>query len=1406
MIEHSQVLAAKGLNVDTHPSLVKEEDLYYLLNGDVQGKEGGESWFVQNQLGNDLCFQFPENYYLNGHIMLNNFEYVLFFCILDPLNEENVVDSEIGILNTEFCSYTKYVSDPCLGFRKDKPVRGKYKHSNKENDREIYFIDGWNDDRFLVLKEDGSYPKVHIGSKCDSCDYEEGETLDCNALRVNKQFNVPCLTLEPNLQGQLASGVYQAAIAFSDGENVFTDYYFSPAVKVWSEGSNIGLNLNISCIDSPFDYFSLILLTRTQESSLVVYRIGHYPLSNTTVSITNFENSTIISTEEAVTKTPIYDGSEHIETNGETLIKGKFRSEEILNYQPLANNIVVRWVEIKVPKEKAHLYPSFMRDEVYSINIEWYSRKAKSKGRFHIPGRVAEADDLIEYTADDYATNDIYEIKDCVGATLKKWQIENTASILNEYEVECKDCSGDVISKDGKMGYWEAENLTYPNTEMWGSLACQKIRHHRMPSHNLTHIHDNFTTQTIPANPEDCETINLPGGFSYEVCPSEQNIINEPECVNVLAIKLYNIEHPKKQNGDYDDDINGYRILIGDRNGNKTILHKGLLYNVWKDTSTEKVEILYPNYPFNDLNPDLFLSVIQNADNSTGSVPPPNGNYPKSYARDQFTYHSPDIHFRETRQEFGTELKVYGEEIGYIFGDFKDVYQHPQVKLGLGDTSGFAYGNYATQVNSVANYSKFEPLPNSFDLKSRFQIRTSQYLVPVNQLLSNGKKFNNWLRESSYYINLNRNLDDPQNMDVSRVFATEFGYLGTSSLPSYNYFNTVNRVVGGTDVPKNIQSVSYYGAVKIKQPDQYGSLDQILYRPVSCIKYVKLVSPPTPVYYVSDIIYGGDVYITKHSVLRKMPLFTQWLTDVPITTEYNYRNYRNVWYPRNWYDNQSQANDQYNLDGQDDVTSGPNKVTYGKFYVFVTGVAYFYCESEFIGDFREQDFTINGQFYPKIDYNDIARSDKIPYDNKFLYNFILLNNEVERVTQDLTPTKSDNDFLVIYSRKDDFQNAGNPWLSFPPLNYTLLPRTYGKFTGMHYTDQYSLFFAFENEILYSQINFNLTTNQGNSILLNQGDIFTNRLVKLSNEQSGYVGCVDPRSFVNTRYGTFFIDRYRKKLFKWNGQLEDVTGTMESWLNHYLNSDLPDYFTSLTAVFDNYTNNLYLSERSSRDNWTISYKPIINRFISFHSFLPEYYFSLPNSYMSSDFTGIWKHNKQGLYQSYYGVVYPFDIGLIINNGFKKQEYQSFELFSEWIKYTNFNEAIYVKNKFFDKIFAYNNNGSTGWMQVFLKDKNKRQDSLVQNAEANPIITEVSLVNDSVFRFNKFENIKPDTNTPSIQWSDSGVYYTPINVDPLINPRNRSDLKGSWLKLHFNVVNSEYKILSQLILPQVDNTTG
>lgn len=1404
-----KVFVSPKMNLDVHYSLLDNRDLVYLRNGDISGQEGNNnSWFVQNQLSNSICYPFPSQYEFCGEIKLDNFIYVLFFH--DPIGDT----SEIGTLDSNMCDYNLLIRAKCLNFNPDSPIRGVYKHNANQNDRRIYWVDGLNPNRYLDI--DRAMPMVLTSDFCVDCEKVYSEDLDCEKIKMIKNVKPPCSTLSVKTGGFLSSGVYQIGIGFGEDDLVLTDYYFSAPVKLFSEQNNLSLSVKIGCIgEQYFSQMQIILVTNTRESSLVVYKIGTFKSDNKTLTIVNLSNTTILSTSEALSKKVNYDKSFHIATNSETLLLGKHTQKEPMNYQIKANHIDVRWGEYKVKASESHKYPSLMRDEIYSLAIEWFDLQGKSRGKFHIPGPPPED---FQYTDDpvvilnplDVAPEDEWYEKntDCTLLPAKIFEVINTASVTSDLGIQCTDCDGPRLSRIGKMGYWQSRDFKYPSDEtIWEDLACQPIRHHRMPSHDKSHIYGDL----------------LPYGSGEDLKDVWQ--LDDNGCVNILGVILNNVQYPTNPDGTPDLDISGYRIHYGDRidTGNQTILHKGLLFNgrvqIISQTNGD-VEIIYPNYPYNDNNPDVFISTTQTNDQSGSENFTAVDNF--SYL-DTF-YHSPDIHYRESKREIGSYITEYTEEIGIVGGIFRPVYKHPSIALGKGGTpanSGLV--NYAYQADSISLFNKAYPLHNPFGnffYENNQNIIASQYLLPIKQNVriessDEVKKINNLFREESYYLRLQVGLYQTFE-DTTRILASEID-CGTSAqnddIIYYSSTDTVNR--GGTDKP--IQSVASMVGVKIRQPNQYADLETIKYLPMNeCIHRYKLTQDPednTPIFINNIKSTGGDVYISLHSILKKFPLFKEWLYDVPFDTEYNYREHRNIDFPRFWYDNLTQADDQYRLDCFSDINSGSDETARGKFYLFVNGILNFYCESQFVADYRESDITPNGSFYPRSTDEELFRSDKFTLPEKFLYNLTLLNEGIESGYQDLNPPLSDADFTVIYSQKDDIQSTGDRWLQFLPLNYHILPRIYGRFTHMHYIDEYSIFFVFENMILYSQVNFTQNTNEGNTIFLSQGDIFDNRLRKLSNEDSGYCGSVDPYSFINTRYGTFFVDRFRKKFFRWDGQLHDITGEMSSWLNKYLEHREIFHVNSLQAVYDNYTDKVYFTENVERslNRWTLSYKPKTDSFISFHDFIPERYLVTPNGFMSingSGTLGVWKHNIFGDYQRYYGIQYPFEVGFIVKDesNFKNVELQAIELFSEWIKYNNYGDSIYKKDKFFDKVFAYNNNGSTGLMNTYIKNKSNPLDTLKQNANnTSPLTIEITQTEDSIYRFNKFQSIRVDhDNQPLVTWDASGFKYTPVSVDSTINPINRSDIKGKWIKLNLiSSTNHEHKILVQLLSPDTDD---
>lgn len=1391
----NQFIATK-LNLDKHYTLLSSGDITYLLNGDIEGYESSnQNYFVQNQKSNELCIELEGYEFVGPGISIGNGEHVFF------ITGET---DQILLANLDTCSYEVWASGDCLGFNISYPIRGVYKYNSQKNTRSVYFIDGLNPNR--VIDIDLPFPQQKTTNDCETCEEEYNGLLDCDQIKINKDVVVPCISLDPNNQGQLSSGVYQVGFAWSQNGVVLSDFYFSDTMKVWSEKNNVGLTINLDCVDNnnAFSEYTLVLVSTTREGSLVLYKIGDYQFPTDTITITNLDNATVVDLSVATQKRVRPDKSKHIATNGETLLLGNSELSNTIPYQTQATGIQIGWQEIKVPKEIAHEYPSFMRDEVYDFAIEWFKTSGESVGKFHIPGR-AYTDDW-EYNPPSFpggaykeydlvdAEFNIYSNPDCEEEEVSAWQLTSTATVAGDFGGTCDECiTGTQYGKYGLMGYYECLDLTYPDdAAIWGELACQRIRRHRMPSHNLTHIYESggCTLQS---------TIQI-DDLGVETSVTGTTFV-EGDCINLLGIRVSGITPPLDINGDPIPDILGFRILYSKRDGNKSILHKGLLFNMRYekvgDPLDPQEQILYPVYPFNDRKPDIFLR----------DEPPTNwdlsedGRFPSWDSVKHYSYCSPDIYFKETKNEFGTELKIYTEEVGGIFGSINSLYKHPELSTfkGGGQVSSVNLQNYANTINLVGNFAKYTPILD--ELEQSWLINQSQYLLPIKQFFGN-TKVNNFLRETSYMmelqfpqraINIWPILSSQGNEDTSRFLASDL--VSVTDWEDINIEYCTNTYVDDLDDYYDIQAVSQYVGIKIRQPNQYGQVGSTTYIPVSACIETASVSGET------FILMGGDIYISKHSVLRKHPIYTDWLYDVPFDTLINYRNYRNVWYPRFFFDNQSlDYTTLYRFDNRYE-TGG---YVHGRFYVHISGVSQFWCESEFVGNYRESDIREQTQFYPNRNVPELTRSDRFRLEPIWLYNFALLSDSIDelRLTSNiglrnaLDPNYNLGQFIVHYSLKDDPQSAYDNWLSFPPLNYTVLPRIYGDFTGMHYLDQYSIVFEFENITLHSQEDYTLTINQGNSLFLAQGDIFSRRLRKWANEMTGYTGSVDPFFPINTRYGFIFYDRYRKTFFMWTDKLTPLND-LKSFLNNFNSNTNPDYSGSMISVYDNLTDKVYITDKET--GWTISFSPKIQGFVSFHSFVPDWYVPHYNTFLSIANNSLWKHNAEG-YQTYYGTNYPFEVEFVIKD-IKNNLLQDLNLFVDYIDYEGYNQIVQREDKFFTKAFIYNNKYSTGLLNLNLKDINNPNSS-IQNAET-PGTADVSQVEENTYRINKLESNQ--SGSPSIQFDSNGVTYTLTNINQNKSPLTKSKLMGRWFKAHLiDDENTDSKILVQLNLSQTDET--
>ena len=1526
-------LVSNTLNLDQHYNLLNNQ-LTYLLNGDISDFGTNGNTFVQNARGNDLCFNNPD-YVFKGSIKLDKDQFALFFKTLDSY--------EIGILDSTCCAYVPILTHKCLNLESE--ISGTFNFSN--GSRVIYWRDGINPLRYLNLDE---CPERDVISDCKDCERVYG-SFNCDSLNIFKCVPCPQIKLTKTT-GNLPNGVYQVALAYYDDKSRYSQYYIYPETITFhtnnQANNSFGINLEIlGCIDG-FDKFEVVLISHRNDRATLAQRVGVYDSYTDNILISEIDpvSAVPISFETLFSKKANYKDAKFITSNNEMLVLGGVMENGKVNYQPQAKKIKSKWLNKKVPAKDAHKYKSFMRGEVYPFYIRGVRCTGEVTEWFHIPSDAeekikttnpsywdiiqAEAPLTVDYfekddtcdpkikkywqlydtsrvtadiidntpvcvrirdgvyyhfenncdaenpavsyegiynyleitvlnkycepvpSAQDISIDVTYESSSCGGGTTLNtithtlltgqssfiypyvaYQLEdcgtgsclpfsqtiiskaNLVSYLPECDGTCEErpyCEG-IIEREGDFAYWESE-LTYPdNPCVWCQrtnptgefydpygLSCQNIRYHKFPENcNAPHYTD-----------VDC---------------------NGTEFVYILDIEFSNIQPFLDKDGNVIEDITGYEIGVGDRTNHKSILHKGLIYNMWEETLSDCTTSYYANYPFNDLNPDPFLSQETVHDGDTLNPNDDDGFEPATeYAQDRFQYISPDISY--IQDDSGSYLQIYQEANGTLSGSYHLTPEFPKVVfltnlayqigsvlvalafVGIAAPAAFALQAYTTYINSLLNllspigyaltyycrsvYKKWN-CNNVIIGNIRRKIDWSQYMLPIRQY-ADTDKINNFQRESGLYLKLHANILDPSLTDNSR-------FLLSDNMCKVQ-FSECSTIMG-----KEAQTSSYYAGVKVDNPNQYGDLGSHAIRTIQQCFNADSV----------HIKNGGDIYVTKHKYIRKFPFFTNLPIGLPDKSDYSTSPYFNVWKPRFWMDTQDQDifagalsstgldvlvasltdSHSWNFDKvnkkigsesceeSDDNTCRFNTVTLrhnGKFYTYVIGEAHYWAESEFIGDYRElneiPESNIDRDIYSKINYRTIQYPELFLYDLTYHWKGLNSNGTVSDKYLDcckLTDKYYKN--RIAYSQKSDPLSISNNWLNFRAESIQQFDLKEGEMTVLKAIDTYNLFIGFEDAVYITQADESLYADS-TTIYIGTPNIFERRLKKVSDDVTGYGGCIDPDSVIPTRYGVFWFDRKRKKFLNYSNDLKDITSPMQVWFNDWMNDEI-------YGVFDNYSDNLYYTSKNQRADcsWTLSYKPKAQGFISFHSFIPDYYIGSSNNFFSVKNNGIWKHNSNK-YQNYYGNIEKFEVGININHNFAQSILQSIELHSEFYttkRVDGYDCKIYDFNKFFDEAFVYNHLHGTGSQKILLKEKNNENHYLVQNVSD---YLEATYVEDFTFRLNGFKN----------RTVEQPTYCLKAMTNKTVKPFKENGLiRGKWYNLHLiSNTTDVHKILVELNL--------
>jgi hypothetical protein len=655
---------------------------------------GGDVGIIGNEPANKLCTNAP--YTIIGQVRITS-EYWAVYSTDD-------VNSEIGLFKEDSCTYTTIVNDPCLNFKKSNLVIGTAKE-NFDCSYQLYWIDSLNPDRTMNIGDirlgpfDQPWPGVpyvcediNTDPDCYECSPKTPYQLDCEEIRLAKLVRVPCVTIHKGASGgSLQNGSYYAVVAYTINGQRYSDYYTPSEVQPLFDHDNLSgsLEITVTNLDSKtFDEFELVIV-RTINQQTSAKSIGFYNTRGTVSILLDYINEALPSVpiETIPLRSPAYEKSDGLFVNGPYMLRTGPRTKFDFNYQPLANQIDTEWVMVEQAPNyyrKGGNDTGYMRDEQYAFWIRWVYNTGERSSSYHIPGRAKEIDRELNPDGTDIAplatgSADNIEYRQHIdqgGPYIAPaiWESVNTAYTNNApIASNAPFIPGNIIAV-GKMGYWEStERYADDKPEIWNASYhswsdpgnntfdfCGKpIRHHKMPADIVNVSKTNSTGDD---------------GFSRV---RVNGII--PVAIRVLGVQFKNIKCPVDNYGVAIPGIVGYEILRSSREGNKTIIAKGILNNMRSYTDANDETVYYQNYPYNSRQADPSLTSVSWTNDSNWND---SSNFLTGVSDSLFTFHSPDTQFKNPFLS-SQELRLYGEvgSNNNVVGNFEPVDKHPEHKL-----------------------------------------------------------------------------------------------------------------------------------------------------------------------------------------------------------------------------------------------------------------------------------------------------------------------------------------------------------------------------------------------------------------------------------------------------------------------------------------------------------------------------------------------------------------------------------------------------------------------------------------------------------------------------------------------------------------------------------------------------
>lgn len=387
---------------------------------------------------------------------------------------------------------------------------------------------------------------------------------------------------------------------------------------------------------------------------------------------------------------------------------------------------------------------------------------------------------------------------------------------------------------------------------------------------------------------------------------------------------------------------------------------------------------------------------------------------------------------------------------------------------------------------------------------------------------------------------------------------------------------------------------------------------------------------------------------------------------------------------------------------------------------------------------------------------------------------------------------------IYYSQQSFQEEKADNYRIFLPNNYRDIEGETGEITNIFRL--YSNLFVHTKEGLWKmgrkyqeRVTDNIVS------FIGTGSYFETPPDKVVDDDTGNsAGTQHKWSGIKTPNGYFFVSANQKKIYQFTGEsLKPISDLgLSNWFKNNIeiqgtgSSDNPSHKmgTGFISGYDSRKERILFTKIDTigrlNNSWTMSFSLKNNSWVSWHSYLPNFYINIPEKLFSwkTGTNNFWIHNVLGSYQTYYGTHYPHILeGVKVSNPVTTKIYNTIMLQTEAKTYDNTLKE-YVEDRYitFNKAIIYNSRQCSGEMNLVVK--NTTLDGLdymsnqVLNNNNNTSIIDRT---EKDWFINDFRDIRVDYSKP-IWNSELNSVQSNYYIDKVLNT-STMNINKDWTQL-------------------------